>query len=397
MKGKFKKLFSLFMLLGCIFCFCNFSFVYGIDKDAYAESAPKLSIVVPVYNVAPYLDEALDSAENQTYKDLEIICVNDGSTDNSLEILERHAAKDSRIKIITQENQGLSGARNTGIRAATGKYIYFFDSDDVIAPYIMEKAIGNLEKYDADASEFGYIKFEYNSKLNMSEYHYEELPVEVLECGEGQNPFKVLGTWPVSACYRVYKKSFLADNKLEFKKDLKIIEDVLFNYLSRARMKKLVRDSNIGYFYRVKRPGSIMTVDFCVLKKRLNGKLMIVKELGLKRDRFEFSERDKYLIGAMLELVYDDIKSFKDPSDKRLYAKKAYEEIWTNFAQKYKVKVSKENKKRLDYFKKLAAAKPNDKKAKRTNAKKQVAVAKKKSKKVAEKKQIASSKKRVKR
>jgi len=102
-------------------------------------------------------------------------------------------------------------------------------------------------------------------------------------------------------------------------------------------MKKLVRDSNIGYFYRVKRPGSIMTVDFCVLKKRLNGKLMIVKELGLKRDRFEFSERDKYLIGAMLGLVYNDIKSFKDPSDKRLYAKKAYEEIWTNFAEKYKI------------------------------------------------------------
>lgn len=365
MEGKFKKLFSLFMFLGCVFCFCNFNFVYGIDKDANAESNSKLSIVVPVYNVAPYLDEALDSAENQTYKNLEIICVNDGSTDNSLEILEKHAAKDSRIKIITQKNQGLSGARNTGIRAATGKYIYFFDSDDVIAPYIMEKAIGNLEKYDADASEFGYIKFEYNSKLDMSEYPYEELPVEVLECGEGQNPFKVLGTWPVSACYRVYKKSFLADNKLEFKKDLKIIEDVLFNYLSRARMKKLVRDSNIGYFYRVKRPGSIMTVDFCVLKKRLNGKLMIVKELGLKRDRFEFSERDKYLIGAMLELVYNDIKSFKDPSDKRLYAKKAYEEIWTNFAEKYKIIPNKNNKKKLDDLRRWSKGLDLNKKSKK--------------------------------
>ena len=90
----------------------------------------KVSVIVPVYNVEKYLKDCLNSVINQTLEDIEIICVNDGSTDNSLAILEDYAEKDSRIKIINQKNKGLSGARNTGMKHVQGEYILFLDSDD---------------------------------------------------------------------------------------------------------------------------------------------------------------------------------------------------------------------------------------------------------------------------
>ena len=93
----------------------------------------KVSIILPIYNVAPYLDEAFQSLLTQTLSDIEIIAVNDGSTDNSQELIDRYAAKDSRIIALQQENQGLSGARNTALQYAKGEYIYMMDSDDIIS------------------------------------------------------------------------------------------------------------------------------------------------------------------------------------------------------------------------------------------------------------------------
>ena len=94
---------------------------------------PKVSVVLPIYNVAPYLDEAFQSVLSQSLTDIEVIAVNDGSTDNSQEVIERYASQDSRILALSQENQGLSGARNTALRHATGEYIYMMDSDDILS------------------------------------------------------------------------------------------------------------------------------------------------------------------------------------------------------------------------------------------------------------------------
>ena len=97
-----------------------------------------ISIIVPVYNVSEYLPRCLDSLINQTYKNIEIILVNDGSTDNSLEICKKYAEKDLRIKVIDKENGGISSARNTGIAEASGEWIGFVDSDDYIEPCTYE-------------------------------------------------------------------------------------------------------------------------------------------------------------------------------------------------------------------------------------------------------------------
>ena len=115
---------------------------------------PKVSVILPVYNVAPYLDEALFSLENQTLKDIEIIAVNDGSTDNSLSILEKHAATENRLHIYSQSNQGLSGARNTGMKYCKGEFVYFMDSDDIIDENTLEVSYNNARKYDADVCLF---------------------------------------------------------------------------------------------------------------------------------------------------------------------------------------------------------------------------------------------------
>jgi glycosyltransferase involved in cell wall biosynthesis len=103
-----------------------------------------------VYNVDEYLKECLDSVARQTEKNIEIICVNDGSTDRSRDILSEYAEKDPRIIIIDQENRGLSGARNTGLREATGKYIYFADSDDYIAPNTIELCVQKMKNFNLE-------------------------------------------------------------------------------------------------------------------------------------------------------------------------------------------------------------------------------------------------------
>ena len=118
----------------------------------------KVSIIIPVYNVEKYLPKCLESVLGQTYADLEIICVDDGTPDRSAAVILSYAEKDRRINLISQENQGLSGARNTGINAATGKYIVFLDGDDWIDPETVETAVNKAEENNTDVVMWGYVR-----------------------------------------------------------------------------------------------------------------------------------------------------------------------------------------------------------------------------------------------
>ncbi len=126
---------------------------------------PLISVVVPIYNAEKYLPNCLDSIINQTYQNLEIILVDDGSTDNSCQIAKSYAKKDSRIKLIHQKNQGLSSARNTGIAKSTGKYITFIDSDDEISHDMLEKLLNSLQKNNADISVCSFKEIYPNDKI----------------------------------------------------------------------------------------------------------------------------------------------------------------------------------------------------------------------------------------
>ena len=110
----------------------------------------KISIIIPVYNVEKYLHQCLNSVINQTYKNLEIICINDGSKDNSLIILNEYLQKDNRIVIVNQKNSGVSSARNKGIRLSTGDFISFIDSDDYLDLNVYEKCVQRIIRDNSD-------------------------------------------------------------------------------------------------------------------------------------------------------------------------------------------------------------------------------------------------------
>lgn len=138
---------------------------------------PEISVIIPCYNVEKYLAECLDSVLGQSFEDFEAICVNDGSTDKTGDILAQYANKDKRIKVITQENQGVSMARNAGLKVAQGKYIYFLDADDAIHSQCLEIAYYLAEKYQADL-----VCFNFSTKTDrefLPKYEAEKLNVYV--------------------------------------------------------------------------------------------------------------------------------------------------------------------------------------------------------------------------
>ena len=121
---------------------------------------PKVSVIIPVYNVEKYLEECLGSILNQTYINIEVICIDDGSTDASLHILQRCASKDERVIVLTQKNLGAACARNLGMSIAKGEYLLFLDSDDVFHPDMIRKAIDKAEKFESDIVVFKAMSFD---------------------------------------------------------------------------------------------------------------------------------------------------------------------------------------------------------------------------------------------
>lgn len=172
---------------------------------------PLISVIVPVYKVEPYLRRCLDSICNQSYRNLEIICVNDGSPDNSLAILEEYAARDSRITIINQENQGLGAARNTGIDAAHGEWVSGVDSDDWIEPDLYVKAVACM-KEDIDIICYGaFVDGEVNSQKAadmQKDYDIDSAGETVMET------FQQLQRVSVNFWSKIYRCSLLKKYRL---------------------------------------------------------------------------------------------------------------------------------------------------------------------------------------
>ncbi len=170
---------------------------------------PKVSVVVPVYNSALFLPTCLESIINQTFSDFEVICVNDGSTDNSLQILNEYAEKDKRIKVVSQVNQGQSVARNVGLSLAHGEYIYFMDSDDCVHPQLLEITVGLAWQYHADMVSFNLQHRHPTETISSHTYARDEIPFKVtntpLFFQRKRCRFKV----SVHACTKLYRYDFI--------------------------------------------------------------------------------------------------------------------------------------------------------------------------------------------
>lgn len=207
---------------------------------------PKVSVVVPVYNVQQYVGKCLDSILAQTMKDFELLVIDDGATDQSGKICDEYSQKDSRVQVIHQKNQGLGGARNTGIEAAGGEYLLFVDSDDWIEPYTLEKALVAAESTGADISLFAFRSVDELGKT--VQVFRESLPknqaLKIKDCKDiyltapcawnklyRSELFARTGVrYPPRVWYediRTTLKLFLAADKAVF------IDDVCYNYLLR--------------------------------------------------------------------------------------------------------------------------------------------------------------------
>jgi len=222
---------------------------------------PKISIIIPVYNIEKYLKQCLDSVINQTLREIEIICVNDGSTDNSLQILQEYSRKDDRIKLFSKENGGIGSARNEGLKHVNGEYIGFVDSDDWIELDMYEKLYEKAEANDCDmvicsAHIFDDIEQEFKfDKPYFTLACFDESFDDIIFNHEQTAGF--LFEINVTPWNKIYRTSLIKDNNITFQK--LDFEDNPFFYECFLKSKRvsLVRENL--YFYRVNRKGSFIT------------------------------------------------------------------------------------------------------------------------------------------
>lgn len=222
----------------------------------------KISLILPCYNVSEFLPKCLDSIVNQTYTNLEIICVNDGSTDNSIDILNEYKERDDRIIVVSQENMGLSGARNTGAKFATGDYIMYVDSDDWLSLETCEKAINEAIQNDADLVVWNYTREFTNKSLPRYILGEKKQIFEGNECHHRIHR-RIFGLYEdelsapetadslITAWGKLYRASIILDNNIEFV-DTKLIgtEDALFNIYALKYVNKAVYIPDCLYYYR---------------------------------------------------------------------------------------------------------------------------------------------------
>ena len=196
-----------------------------------------LSIIVPVYNAQEWICETLDSLCTQNYQNIEILCIDDGSRDNSAKIVKEYQNKDNRVRLIQQENAGVSAARNHGIDQARGEYIAFLDADDYVDPTVYEKMIALLEKEKSDISFCGFVRFWPNGKKQYAiETNLKKLaqnPHDIkyfLYSSQSEVKGDTLYTPDIhgSSCRSVFKTSIIKENHVAFHSDLKFAEDQIF-------------------------------------------------------------------------------------------------------------------------------------------------------------------------
>jgi len=245
---------------------------------------PKVSIVVPVYNVEMYLEKCLDSVINQTLKDIEIIIINDGSTDNSLQIIKKYEKIDERIIVINNgSNKGLGKTRNIGLSIAKGEYIGFVDSDDWIDNRMFEILYENAKIFKTDITISPVHVFDDNS----GEFSYDDnyFTLASLDNSFDNRPFNhlknkdVFFLIPVMAFNKIYRREFI--KYFKFLESL-LFEDNSFFYQAYLNAERVSIVRNFLYYYRVNRKGSITS--------KSNELLDIIKTLYICLNVFKNSD-----------------------------------------------------------------------------------------------------------
>lgn len=271
----------------------------------------KLSIIVPVYNVEKYLPKCLESLIKQTLKDIEIICVNDGSMDNSLAILKKFASKDSRIRIIDNQHQGVAKTRNTGIEQSTGEYIGFVDSDDYIDIDFFEKLYNSATKSNSDIAIASILKHKNFFNIYNAKYTKEETAITIQDkiklCEDKKHFF-------FYAWNKIYHSGFIKENNIKFSEG-QIYEDVMFAIKALYYSNKIISVYGTKYHY-------------------------IEHENSLTKYKDKTGEKEQDLVKAYSELQeFCNSKNIEIPERLNYYTKENFGFILNFYKGKYQSKI----------------------------------------------------------
>lgn len=302
---------------------------------------PKFSVILPVYNVEDYLEYCLDSIVNQTFKDIEIICINDGSTDNSLKILNEYAKIDSRFVIVSQENQGQGTARNLGIDIASGEYIVFVDPDDWIDLNMLEKLNEKFQLYSTDMIQFDCLQhYDGKQRLKIKELSLLKVVYKKFKYDLNHNKFfswqdfkKELFHIPLALWNKAYSRDFLNKNNLRIP-NTRIAEDEAFSICCLLSTDKVYYIGEPFYHYRMRTGSTVHQAsdkNFCIFD---NIKFLseFLERKNLYTNLYEDFEKYKF------DVLYNGFLRIPQQSSK-LYL----EECKKVLPEKYYKQIGKEN------------------------------------------------------
>ncbi|MCQ6275296.1 glycosyltransferase [Bacillus sp. V3B] len=270
-----------------------------------------ISVIVPIYNVERWLTSCIENILNQPFNNIELILVNDGSTDNCRAICEQYAQKDKKIKVVHKENGGLSSARNAGIEMATGKYIVFIDPDDQITEDYFISLFAMAEENNCDAIVSGYKTVPNNNNI-IPGYQLNKVmegKAFVLSSSNIHSNNDLCFVWRY-----IYKLSIIKENNIRFNEKVFIGEDVIFNLEFLLESKRVYAISKTLYFYTVNNPDSLMRVPY---KPKLESSLIlqykIRKQLSKKFDLLRYSHYSKdlanYYINNIYRMIINNLKN----------------------------------------------------------------------------------------
>ncbi|MEI0620552.1 glycosyltransferase family 2 protein [Brachyspira pilosicoli] len=301
----------------------------------------KVSVIVPVYNVEDYLIECLTSIINQTLKEIEIICIDDCSTDSSYNILEEYAKKDDRIRIIPhKENKGLGPARNTGIKEAKGEYISFIDSDDYISKDYLENLYNTAKKYNTDVVNTINIKKKLDNKLylyeiNINNYlsrfqklfkknHFEGISnANIKDEKENTKNYPFVVAWN-----KLYRKTFLLDNDLFFMDIKKGSEDEDFYQRLLLNSPSISYNHNSIYYYRV-RTSSLTEKYILDPNFIINNMTLMQNSINYCKERFPELLNDLYV--RIYEVIINTYHQNIYKEDNYIHIHNFFKQIFVNY------------------------------------------------------------------
>lgn len=264
----------------------------------------KVSIAIPIYNVENYLDRCVKSIVNQTYKNLEIILVDDGSTDGCGKICDEWVKKDNRIKVVHKSNGGLSSARNAGLANATGDYIMFEDSDDWIEAELVERCVKRIENDKSDIVIFGYRKvdeqgktmwdFTFGNETYSKNEIIEDLHKRILEMSYGY------------AWNKLYDLKFLKESGLEFDSSIIDREDLVFNMQLLSHIRKISYLEYVGYNY-LQRNTSLLHNSNLARLKNINTFCDKMCEIKFENEEVERTVRSMCILHYLADCIIKNI------------------------------------------------------------------------------------------